>query len=39
MEQLDGRMRYIEEQLGESNEQVGKRVEQLKEQVKPRAKR
>ena len=33
MEQLDGRMKYIEDQLGESNEQVTKRVEQLKEQV------
>jgi len=33
MEQIDNRMKFIEEQLGESNEHIGKRVEQLKEQV------
>ena len=33
MEQLDGRMNGIEVQLGESNEQVAKRVRELKDQV------
>jgi hypothetical protein len=33
MEQLDGRMKNIEETLGESNEIISKRVEQLKDQV------